>query len=162
LHTGNGTGSNKFIDCNFYVNNVRLTRPIENIYTYVTNYGNSINYYGNTLLLKVLDEIGNEITDASVLLKDKNNNTVFSQLTDSSGNIQTQDVVWFTVELISMSVSGIENDNNCIRTNLNPFTLTISKQGYRDYNIIGDIDKKIDMVLTLEDYEPPPEYTNIF
>jgi len=73
--------------------------------------------------LAVTDKDGNPINGATVELKDKNGNVVFSVKTDVNGRITTQTVSrgWY-----EQATGNTLND-------LSPHTLTISKAGYQDY-----------------------------
>jgi hypothetical protein len=80
-------------------------------------------YRQYTFDLKVTDKNNNNLSGANVTLKDKNNNTVFSVLTDASGNIATQTVS-----------RGFYNQTYLSTLqDLSPHTLTITKTSYTTF-----------------------------
>jgi hypothetical protein len=89
--------------------------------------------------LNVTDSSGNPINTATVTLKDKDGNTVFSVSTDANGNIVQQTV--------SRGYYNQANGNTL--QDYGPHTLTITKAGYQTYTWTGLIDEKIDWRITL-------------
>lgn len=72
--------------------------------------------------VNVVDDTNTAISGATVVLKDKDNNTVFSTTTDANGDITQQ---WVTY-LSNTQAGGGE-------LTMSPFTLTITKTGYDTY-----------------------------
>ncbi len=97
-------------------------------------------YLKYTFDLKVVDKDGNPIKDASVKIWDKNNNLVTDVLTQDSGEIPQQKImykdIWYTTgHYISY----------------NPFTIRISHQDYPSREFKVTIDKPIDWTIALKD-----------
>jgi len=95
-----------------------------------------------TFNLKVVDSNGNGIEGATVTLKDKDGSQVFSVTTDGNGDIAEQQVI--------QAKADQTDSNPYIWTDYNPFTLTISKTGYKTMVKEYTIDRKINEVEVLE------------
>lgn len=97
--------------------------------------------------IHVIDESDySDIQNATVLLKDKDGNTVFSVTTDVNGDIVTQTV----------SHGYFNEPNGSVEQLYSPFTLTISKDGYRPYKAEIDLDDKSALEISLH----KPEHTS--
>ncbi|MGA9754916.1 MAG: carboxypeptidase-like regulatory domain-containing protein [Desulfobaccales bacterium] len=96
-------------------------------------------YRQNTINLHVTDKNGNNITGATVTLKDKNANTVFSDSTGADGKIAEQTV----------SRGYYDRAHGDTLQDYGPHTLTITKAGYQDYTDVITIDRKMDLELAL-------------
>jgi len=98
-----------------------------------------------TVNLKVVDEVGNPVEGAKVVLKDKNGNTVFSVLTDSDGKIEEQTV---TYGYYQREGDGYyEHDE--IFTSMSPHTFIVTKEGFQEYKIVFELSKKVDWEVVL-------------
>jgi len=113
----------------------------------VTGMANLILLYHN-IDITVLDTDGDIIVGATVTIKDKDGNTLFSDDTDANGNI-ADDILTTTVEWDS--VSGGTYDSTYIHKN--PLTISISKSGHKTYIGIHTIEEKTDWEIVLQ----PPE-----
>jgi len=104
-----------------------------------------------TMNFKIVDESGSVIQNAIINLKDKDGNEVFSETTDSNGEIAEQ-----VVDTLLAYNNGSANKNYYINTpdvdwtKYYPFTLTISKSGYETYVNIITPTEKINQVITLK------------
>jgi hypothetical protein len=94
--------------------------------------------------IEVLDEANNPIQNATVKLVDKNGDTVFSETTDSNGSIAEQIVNAYEYTRESGNNPGVTAVNT-----LTPFTITISKSGYKTYKSKFTLNKKFDEIITL-------------
>jgi hypothetical protein len=96
-------------------------------------------YRQYTFDLKVTDKANNNLSGANVTLKDKNSNTVFSVLTDASGNIATQTVS-----------RGFYNQTYLSTLqDLSPHTLTITKTGYTAFTQVFTLTGKTSWQISL-------------
>jgi hypothetical protein len=132
-------------------------------------------YYRNyTIKLKVIDENGNALEGASVSAKDKDGNEATwiekdgttdelasgntyntPRTTDSNGEVDYY-IRSYDFQ-IDPSNSEIGKVYNLLRTSYYPYTITLSKPGYKDYVIkITTLNKKIEAILTLGNYEYIP------
>ena len=105
-----------------------------------TNYNNSEVYRDYTVNIKVIDQDGNAIENASVTLDDKDGNEIFSVLTDSNGEISEQTVTYklYTAD----EGAGVVNE-----TTYSPHTLTVDHGSYHFVRIIENLDHSIDWVI---------------
>ncbi len=98
-----------------------------------------IHYVAFSLNLTVTDESGNAISGATVVLKDKDNNQLFSTTTSASGVITEQIVDILKAQYDTIPPSGTSSkafyfDTPTVDwTYYYPFTLTVSKSGYETY-----------------------------
>jgi hypothetical protein len=94
-----------------------------------------ISYVAFSLNLNVTDESGNAISGATVVLKDKDDNQIFSTTTDANGAITEQ-----TVDILKAQ-NDVNNNTKYFYldtptvdwTYYYPYTLTVSKSGYETY-----------------------------
>lgn len=107
--------------------------------------GNPLIYRKHTFNLTVQDEDGNALSDATVTMIDSNGDQVFSETTDSSGQISEQTVTrsyvqktWDDNEYTSDIVKNLDNDTT---DDLSPHTLTIVKNGYYTYTVEFTLDQ---------------------
>ena len=98
---------------------------------------------GRTFLVKwslsidVEDQSAQPIAGAQVEIRDKNDNLVFNGLTNANG-------------IASTTLAEYHYDvNSAIKTNYNPYTVTVSKTGYTDnvQQVTMDASKSLNMVL---------------
>lgn len=136
------TGNAFLIDCDFGRDDWR-----EN-YDGAASTGNIYRQY--TFNLHLTDKDGNDISGATVILKDKDSNEIFNVSTDASGGI-------------TFSGEDGSSDNNVITHthysggNLDyrgPWTLTITALGYQDYQDVITIDRKMDLEVALAAINP--------
>lgn len=100
-----------------------------------------------TVNLKVVDRDGNPLENANVVLKDKDGNIVFSQVTNSEGKIPEQTVTYGYYQRES---DGFYNHED-IFTSFSPHTLIVSKSGYQNFEVVVTIDRKIDWIIVLNE-----------
>jgi hypothetical protein len=115
-------------------------------YDGVSFYGtNRYAYFKFTLDLRVQDVDGNALEGVSVVIKDKDDNEVYSDTTDESGEI-SEEVLYAT----------ITNDPSQDEiTYHSDHKITMSKDGYIEKDIVLTMDRKREEVETLEVYVPP-------
>lgn len=106
--------------------------------------------YNNSITLNVTNQNGNPIENATVVLLNKNGDTVLSTTTDVSGNTTKTDIKVMTIEHDITTGAGYDESKQ-YRINYNPFTLTISKKGYDDYVMKFTFNKKLDAVISLNE-----------
>lgn len=94
--------------------------------------------------IMVLDESGSIIDGALVTLVNNEGTVVFSEYTASDGKIAEQIVTSHKYVYESGSDPGISTDFD-----YNPFTIKISKPGYKVYQMVFTLDKKIDWIIRL-------------
>lgn len=99
-----------------------------------------------TLNLKVVDGTGNPIEGAKVILKDKNNDMVFSVLTDANGEIEEQTATYGYYQREGDGTYTHEQ----IFTSYSPHTLVITKKGYGPYEVTFELNRKIDWLIRLK------------
>lgn len=104
-------------------------------------------YIYDSISIKILDEQGNEIEDADILITDKDD-AEYSGATDANGDY-SGDVLrryWFAPTGTTSGESGVKGT----WTDKNPFTIKISKSGYETY--IGEmtLTEKKDLTITLK------------
>jgi len=104
--------------------------------------------------LKVIDRNGNPIEGATVILKDKNGTEVFSVTTNSSGVIPEQ--------LVTRTYFEMNSSSTAMKTDYNPFTLTISHQDYPSKEFTFNITKKIDWTIALSDTPMSSGVVNVY
>lgn len=95
-------------------------------------------FYDITFDLKVSDKDDTPIEGATVTLKDKDGNTIFNVDTLVTGKIASQ-------QIHVKSWTG-EDETETIFT---PHTLTITKDGYQDYQGVITIDRKMDLEVAM-------------
>jgi hypothetical protein len=104
-----------------------------------------------TMNFKIIDENGDAIENAGIVLKDKNGTQVFSETTDSDGIITEQ-----VVDTLHAKNDGSATKRYYFNTpdvdwiKYYPFTLTISKSGYKTYETILEPEGKLDLTITLK------------
>ena len=103
-----------------------------------------------TFDLKVIDANNNNISGASVILKDKNGTEIINTTTDANGTIASTEVnakVWSHTNDTGTKqyIDFVDED----LTDYNDFTLEIKKAGYQTYTKKFTLDKKIDWVIRL-------------
>jgi hypothetical protein len=96
-------------------------------------------YRQYTFKLHLTDINGNNVSGATVTLKDNGGNTVFSVTTGADGKIAQQTV--------SRGYYNPANGNTL--QDYGPHTLTITKAGYQDYQDIITIDRKMDLEVSM-------------
>ncbi|MCM8784607.1 MAG: carboxypeptidase-like regulatory domain-containing protein [Candidatus Omnitrophica bacterium] len=100
-------------------------------------------YYQFSFDLKVIDNAGNEISGATVVMKDKYGTQVFSTTTNENGNITQQ---WATYEKRVKIITPPQDT----QTFYDPHTVTISKDGYQTKTIKYTMDRKREEIEVLE------------
>jgi len=85
--------------------------------------------------VRVQDERNNPISNASVILKDNNGNTVYSETSDESGRSPIQVLDW--------GYYALDDSSNCIEYPSTPHTLVVTKQGYQKYETKIELTKKL-------------------
>jgi len=118
----------------------------------------------NPINLKVTDVDGNAIENATVTIQNsKEVPSVYTDTTDSSGDIDAQNVLCYTVEYspndedsYASSSSGNTYKFYSKTTVFNDLTLTIDKDGYETYNgVLSDVlaEKNLTIALTSKNYK---------
>ncbi len=105
-----------------------------------------------TLDLKVIDENGISIENATVSMNDVNGNEVFSTITDENGTISEQTIIarYNSVTSNGVSTTSVPWNPRTEGTVLTPHTLTINKTNYETYNSIFNLTEKLDWTIALE------------
>jgi hypothetical protein len=96
-------------------------------------------YRQQSFNLHVVDTNGSSLVGATVTFKDKNNTTVFSTSTGANGKITEQIV----------TVTQYDHTSSWAAINYGPFTLTITADGYQDYQDVIVIDRKMDLEVAM-------------
>jgi hypothetical protein len=126
---------------------------INSIYVYESS---ELNIYNQkTFNLQVTNQTGNAISGATVIVKDKFGNTVFSTTTNGNGKITAQ-----TVNYNRLYVAYLFSGTTYTETNYFPLKLNVTKTGYNSY--IGNITLPnlrsgagINLQVALPPYIPP-------
>jgi len=105
--------------------------------------------FKNSVNIKVLDENNNGIENATVVMTDKNGDEVFSTTTDSNGAITEQFLIRATMTHTPGSGSGT-GDDYTTTVDFNPFTVTVSKSGYKLHEGVHSISDKVDWQIVLK------------
>jgi len=100
--------------------------------------------YSFSCNIKILDENKNPIENVSIKISD-NVKEVVNDTTNATGVIAEKILAKAKYSWGSGSIPGVTTT-----TNNNPFTLTISKSGYKTYKLKFDLTKKFDEIITLE------------
>jgi hypothetical protein len=111
---------------------------------YWTNQTGDI-YRQYTFNLHLTDQGSTNISGASVVLKDKDGNTVFSVSSGADGKIAQQTVLYRKYVHVLNNYNGDAYNP----TEYGPHTLTITKAGYQDYQDVITIDRKMDLEVAL-------------
>jgi len=103
-----------------------------------TSAGTFYRYY--TFNVKVVDKDGSPIENATVTMKDKEGNEVFSALTGSDGCLLSDESILY----------GFYNDTGGDTLySYSPHTLIINKTGYQTYVSTFDVDRSLNLIVTL-------------
>jgi len=121
-------------DANLYAINVECKWIVE---WKLTNTGKIYRQY--TFDLKVVDEVGNPISDARVRVWDKDGNLVIDKLTDANGVVS---------EIITRGYYDYDHGSELV--DYAPFTLEIAKEGFKSYRKIFTPEEAIDWVIRLK------------
>ena len=144
----NNSTENTFIGVTFEGNTTDIDNKMSGT---TTQYTYSKLNFGEEFSITVTDSSGVAIEGVTVLLKDKNGDTVFSELTDSDG-VYNQDVIRF----IRLSEKNSPAFTEVVtETNFNPFTLTVSYAGKQTYEAKITISAKSDLQIMLGDEVAP-------
>lgn len=115
------------------------------VYWYTTTYSPTGLYLGNSVNVKVIDINGMPIEDANVTMIYNNGEILFTQLTNSSGQIPEQYAIHHV-----MNRTGLTNGYTNNITEFTPFNFTIIKSGYNDYLLNNlNFSKKQDWIISL-------------
>ena len=104
--------------------------------------------YMNSITAHIIDADGNAISNATVILKDKNGNTVLDTVSDIEGNTTKADIRVYSIEQDITTSAGYDEARQ-YRINYSPFTLTVSKEGYDDYVLVFTHNTKLDTIISL-------------
>ena len=99
--------------------------------------------------LTIVDEQGNPIEDATIKVYNKNDALDLTVTSDVNGQANGY-ITPYYFEKTSAS-SGVDT-NVGVWTDYSPFTIQISKKGYKTYTWEGNISEKIDWEITLKPY----------
>ena len=142
-------GNIEFFDCDFYNNTNTLISYDDLIISYSNTYLNNsyINFY-YSLTLHIVDENeNNPLSGAEIKLYNKYNDLVYSGITDANGNIDKQDILVQSRKQKDEN-NGVGSDYE-IKEDYNPFTLTVSKDGYEAYQLKLQLNNKIETKIAL-------------
>lgn len=102
--------------------------------------------------VKVVDEDGNAIQTATVKMWDKDDNLLFTQTTDSDGEIAQQTVTAITMQPNSTGIDDANYSKSTIAYKT-PMKMEVSKAGYETYTMAGIVpSEKIDWIVGLSNY----------
>jgi hypothetical protein len=107
-------------------------------------YDNSVEIF-NSISVHVIEEDGGPIENARVVLENCNGDEQFNILTDGTGNMGPEDIMRALVEHAD---GGGVGDQTV--TEFGPFTLTITKPGFRTYTSVMDITSKQELTVALK------------
>jgi len=143
-----GDATSKLIDCDMYDENGELT---DNwiFYFYGSAEGQHKVKRQYTLNLKVVDEMGNPIKDASVRIHNRTGALVANLETDENGSITTI----LTYGTYAKNLSHTQQNRDVLNANLTletPHTLVISKDGFKEYRVTFKANKKLDWKIALK------------
>jgi hypothetical protein len=106
---------------------------------------------------KIIDELNNPLENARVLVKDKDGNVVYDELTDSDGLTSEELVLTDTVTYApeEFDRTGIDPSDmrylmDLVVENKSPFEIFITKDGYETYYQSKDIIEKQDELIPLK------------
>jgi hypothetical protein len=142
IATYHWTGSAYFIDC-----------KVEDWKFSWAGYDGSKVYRQQSFNLHLTDKNGNDLSSATVSLKDNSGALAFSINTGADGKIPEQ--------VVSRGSYDPATGNTML--DYGPHTLAIAKSGYQTYTDILSIDRKIDLEIVLKPIDQPPgawEYSN--
>ena len=140
--------TSKLIDCDMYDENGELTDEWI-FYFYGDAEGQHKVKRQYTLKLKVVDEIGNPIKDASVKIYNRTGVLVANLETDENGSITTI----LTYGTYAKNLSHTQQNRDVLNANLTletPHTLVISKEGFKEYRVTFKVNKKLDWKIALK------------
>lgn len=128
----------KHVDCDYVWSNVAINY----------NWGGLTQSTGQvdrayTFNIKVIGIDNSGIENVSVILKDKDDTEVFSTTTNASG-VMTEQIVTSNYFKQRVEVPIV---NAFDETNLNPFTLTLKKAGYKPYTKKFTLSGKVDWII---------------
>jgi len=109
------------------------------------------------------DKLGVAVSNAYVTIKNKNAEIVYSGYTDANGSIPEQTILSRYNQAINVNPTPVINvswNPKTEGTSLNPFTLTITKEGYQTYTDTLTITKKTELEIALLE-EIPPVYIEV-
>jgi hypothetical protein len=129
---------------------------------YNSNWGGGSNgtlYRQHRFNLHLTDKDGNVVSGASVILKDKDNNQVFNEETSPTGEV-TFSGQHFCPEDNAVTHTRFYYEGGGQADYRGPWTLSITKAGYQDYQDVILIDRKMDLEVALTPV-PPPVYVPV-
>jgi hypothetical protein len=154
FQTNNGDYGNiyyndvKWFDCDFGYN------YRDECFSWIETCGDPAKVKGhmfyNSVNLKIVGILGNVIQGVSVILKDKNGNIAYNHTSDVNGLVSGDILI---MEARNKNGDGY-GPNYTTLTEYGPFTMVVSKTGYKDYKDVIDIQSKIIWEISLD----PPTY----
>ncbi len=120
---------------------------LPNVYWYRSyGYAARMMYLGNTLNMKVLMQNNTPITNANITMIANNGTWVFTQLTNSSGDISEQ---WFFHHALNRTAAT--NGYTDTVFEFAPYNISITATGYKTYSANNlNLSSKLDWTITLE------------
>lgn len=106
-------------------------------------------YLDYTFNLKVIDKSNNPISGVTVLLKDVDGATIVNKTTDANGVITETEVTskYWSHTWSESSAYKVFSDGDIVTRS--PFTLTVSKSGYKTYKTVFTHDAKLNWKIML-------------
>jgi sporulation protein YlmC with PRC-barrel domain len=133
-----------FIDSEF----PETENNLPNVYYFDYGYSYAPIYIGNSFNLKITNKLGNPLENATLNLTDRFGRE-YLNYTDENGTINNLWVWRHTIDKSVGSGTGSVGTNNI--TNLNPFTIEISKEGYETYEGKMNITNPQDWTISLDE-----------
>jgi len=157
----------KLIDCKIYkyssVSEISpealftFISPI--VYQYATPVNLTGNYitFGNTVRCLLSNSTGNLLQNANYIVKNGLNEVVFTGVTSIDGLVSLELITWKHTPKNGQA-AGYISATNSIEIDYNPFTITITKEGYQTYEDTLTITKKTELEIALLEELPPIYY----
>jgi len=165
----NNNSVSKLIDCKIYkyssVSEIlpealfTFISPI--VYQYATPVNLTGNYitFGNTVRCLLSNSTGNLLQNANYIVKNGHNEVVSSGVTSVDGLVSLELITWKHTPKNGQA-AGYISATNSIEIDYNPFTITITKEGYQTYEDTLTITKKTELEIALLE-ELPPVYIEV-
>lgn len=121
-------------------------------YGYYTGYEKSYIKFSYTTNYRILDANGDGLAGVNITLKDNTGNVIFTNITNSSGQIGSE-VVTNQVYKPNYALNTSHFQDPDYITDYGPFTLSLTKSGVMSYETSIDINQPLTLIYTLRNPE---------